>query len=225
MRPVLRGGKPQDASGNEIEYSSYQSARGELINRLGEYCSYCEMHLDASLAVEHVQPKKPEGAQTNIRKRELDWDNFLLACTNCNSIKGNEDVVLKDYFWPDKDDTFSIFEYSDGGIIAPNKNLKTQERKKAHKTIVLTGLDRIPTNDPKVSDRRWNNRRECMEIAKRSKERLQRNNYDDFKEQIVDTAKASGFWSVWMTVFKDDSGMKQRLIDSFPGTNKEFAYN
>ena len=50
MRPVNRGEWPQDNQRNNIQYTDYQNARGELITRLGEICSYCEMHLDSSLA-------------------------------------------------------------------------------------------------------------------------------------------------------------------------------
>lgn len=57
MRPIDRGMCPKDITGNIKKFSKYQDARGDLIDKLGEYCSYCEMQLDASLAVEHVQPK------------------------------------------------------------------------------------------------------------------------------------------------------------------------
>ena len=87
MRPVQRGACPQDADGNDVAFTEYMQARRALIERLGECCSYCEMQLDASLAVEHVQPKKPPGAAAALPERELAWGNFLLGCTNCNSIK------------------------------------------------------------------------------------------------------------------------------------------
>jgi hypothetical protein len=38
------------------------------------------------------------------------------------------------------------------------------------------------------------------------------------KDQIIDTVKAKGFWSVWMTVFSDDADMLDRLMVAFPGT-------
>jgi hypothetical protein len=84
MRPIERGAWPkQDAvSGEKCQFKKYDQARGEMITRLGEYCSFCEMHLDAGLAVEHVQPKKPPGAAKVDQERLLDWHNFLLACPN-----------------------------------------------------------------------------------------------------------------------------------------------
>lgn len=217
MRPIVRGNRPQKDA--PIVFKEYAEARGELINRMGEFCSYCEMHLDASLAVEHVQPKKPEGADENITSRELDWDNFLLACTNCNSTKGNTDVVIDDYLWPDRDNTFRALKYSEGGLIEPalDGDLET----KAQKTIELTGLDKHPLNDSKASDRRWLNRRETWDIAQRAKERLGRNDNADFREQIIDTATGHAYWSVWLTVFEEDPDMCKRLIEAFPGTATE----
>ena len=218
MRPVSKGDWPKNPDGTEIKYTEYAKARGELIKRLGEYCSYCEMHLDASLAVEHVQPKKPHGATAVMTDRELDWHNFLLACQNCNSTKGNKDVVIDDYYWPDRDNTYRALQYSVGGIIEPAKHLSSSEKTRANATIKLTGLDKQPMNNSEASDRRWLNRKEAWDIATRSKERMGRNNTEDFKEQIKETAVANGFWSVWMTVFKEDADMLLRFIEALPGT-------
>lgn len=50
MRPVERGDAPRI-------YRRYGDAIGDLEERLGTYCSYCERRLPVSLAVEHVVPK------------------------------------------------------------------------------------------------------------------------------------------------------------------------
>ncbi len=221
MRPVVRDSRPKDSNGNEIRYAKYQDARGELIKRLGEYCSYCEMHLDASLAVEHVQPKKPPGAANNIRERELNWDNFLLACTNCNSTKDNTEVNLDDYFWPDRDNTFRALKYQEGGLVTPADDLSRDLREKASATICLTGLDKQPLNDPAKSDRRWQNRLEAWDRAQRSKRNLEKCNTEYMREQIVMNAADKGFWSIWMTVFADDADMRRRFIDAFRGTCRD----
>ncbi|MCK5503816.1 MAG: HNH endonuclease [Thermodesulfovibrionia bacterium] len=218
MRPVNRGPIPTDESGNEIEFKTYQDARGKLIGRLGEICSYCEMHLDSGLAVEHIRPKKPDGVAENIIERELDWYNFLLACPNCNSTKGNKDVVPDDYFWPDRDNTFRVFNYSEGGIIKASDALSAELKDKANATLKLTGLDNTPLNDPKASDRRWINRRETWDIAIRNREHLSQNENDSFREIIVTSMTGRGYWSIWMTVFKDNSDMLQRFIKALPGT-------
>ncbi|MFZ4698895.1 MAG: hypothetical protein ACOYMG_02485, partial [Candidatus Methylumidiphilus sp.] len=40
----------------------------------------------------------------------------------------------------------------------------------------------------------------------------------EIRKGVVRTALASGFFSIWMTVFHDDTNMLNRLIDAFPGT-------
>ena len=133
----------------------------------------------------------------------------------------NKDVILDDYFWPDIDNTFRVFTYSEGGIITPSNELSPELQSKANATIKLTGLDKHPLNDPKASDRRWINRREIWNIAVRAKERLSRNDYDDFREQIVDTMTGHAYWSIWMTVFRDDSDMLKRFIKALAGTAED----
>jgi hypothetical protein len=217
MRPVVRGEWPKDADKKDIVYTEYKHARGELIRRLGEACSYCEMHLDSSLAVEHIQPKQPPGCLAPIAARELAWDNMLLACTNCNSTKGNTDVNLGDYIWPDRDNTFLALVYKEGGIVdvAPGP-----DKDRALRIVELVGLNVVPTKAvqaKEASDRRWNNRREAWDIAAKSRARLAVLNQPEMREQIVDGI--SGYWSVWMTVFKDDPDMLSRIINKISGTD------
>ena len=77
MRPVAKGGNPQAG-----DFADYQDARPFLISRIGPFCSYCERRT-TPLHVEHIQPKGlPQYAGLIGR-----WDNFLLACVNCNSTK------------------------------------------------------------------------------------------------------------------------------------------
>lgn len=222
MRPVNRGTCPKDENGNCVQYSEYTQARGKLIERIGECCSYCEMHLDSSLAVEHIQPKKPPGSSVINMRLALSWDNFLLACTNCNSTKGNKDINTQDFFWPDQDNTFRAFKYSVGGIVSANPQLGSQSLiDKAVKTIELLGLDKTPLNDPKASDRRWQNRCEVWGIANQCKAFLNKCDLPEMREMITITATKSGYWSIWMTVFEGDKDMLQRLIDAVPGTSTE----
>jgi uncharacterized protein (TIGR02646 family) len=213
MRPIERGNIPTDRQGKAKVFRQYRYARRDLIDRLGEYCSYCEMHLDTSLAVEHVRPK------THHPNLALQWDNFLLACTNCNSIKGSKDINLADYYWPDLDNTARAIEYLAGGRVHPHSSLAPAQKSKAQRTIALTGLDRIPLiYDTSASDRRWNNRREAWDIAVESLNDLNENDRPSMRRQIVRTALAQGFWSVWMTVFRDDLDMVHRFIEAFTGT-------
>ena len=143
MRPVIRGVRPIDDNGDTKTYSEYGKARGDLIERLGQYCSYCGTRLNTSLAVEHVRPK---ALHPNLR---LEWTNFLLACTNCNSTKGSEDVQMVDYFWPDIDNTFLAFEYSLGGYITVAPALAASQTTRAQATIELTGWTRLRRTIPR----------------------------------------------------------------------------
>lgn len=214
MRPVVRGEVPLNDKGNEKQFRQYQNARRDLIERLGGYCSYCEMKLDASLAVEHVQPKKHHATL------ERSWANFLLGCTNCNSTKSDKDVELAHYLWPDVDNTFRGLVYGEDGIVRPNPSLPTDLAEKANAMIQLVGLDKTPKTSVS-SDRRWLARSEAWRIAERTKTRLQRNNNEDFREQVIETAVGHAYWSIWMTVFADDPDILCRLIEAFPGTASE----
>lgn len=217
MRPIDKGKVPLDKNGDPIRFTRYQQSRGHLVSRIGTYCSYCERTLNGYIDVEHVQPKNSQG------HLKLEWDNFLLACINCNSIKGKEPIILDEYLWPDKDNTLLAFQYTDGGLITISLTLTTAIKQLAEKTIKLTGLDRYPSLDPlknpEMSDTRWRERRTTYDKAKRAEKNLVNCNVIPMREQIVDTATATGFFSIWMSVFKDDSDMLQRLLQAFPGTS------
>jgi uncharacterized protein (TIGR02646 family) len=218
MRPIDKGTTPLDKDSNPIQLEIYQQSRGHLITRLGAYCSYCERYLGGNIAVEHIQPKskKPQ--------LELDWDNFLIACNNCNSIKGDKEVIISDFLWADKDNTSLAFIYISGGLITTSPNLTPKILQLAKNTIKLTGLDRVPSDDPDINpemkDRRWSERRTALLRAERAYQNLIKTNTESMREQIVDTALATGFFSVWMMVFQHDSDILQRFINAFPGTRK-----
>ncbi len=218
MRPVTRGTHPVDDHGTRIPIKHYQDARGPLIKRLGDYCSYCEMQLDASLAVEHVQPKSRNPTL------ETCWDNFLLACTNCNSTKGSKAIELDDYVWPDKDNTFPVFAYYASGVVEVAADLDQDEAEKAQRTLDLTGFGLISPNRSAFSNRRWIGRRDAWNLAQRALSRLGGLHEDALRAQIIDTAVSRGYWSVWMTVFAADADMRQRLIKEFTGTNRDYQY-
>jgi uncharacterized protein (TIGR02646 family) len=207
MRPIERGD-------NSTVYLKYQEARSELIARLGQCCSYCECRLPATLDVEHIQPK-----DINPALRET-WTNFLLACKNCNSTKGDQAIILQDYFWVDKDNTARAFVFLIGGVIEVNPSLDENMKIKAQKTMELVGLQKQPPSNKEFSDRRWSNRKETWNMAVDSLQDLNDCNTVQMRQQIVRTAQGQGFWSVWMTVFKDDPDMLERLINAFAGTAK-----
>lgn len=216
MRPVDRGAAP-------AAYTKYQDAGPELRARIGDYCSYCERRIETNLAVEHIQPKSLVPALIT------DWNNFLLACTNCNSTKGNTPISLVDYFWPDTDNTLRAFAYFPGGLIRPHSTLLQVKATKAAATLDLTGLDRYPGNPgkvPTISDQRWRRRLETWQLAKKGRSRLADQNTVVVRELIVENAIARGMFSIWWTVFAGDVDMRRRLREAFAGTHgASFDFN
>lgn len=212
MRPVVRGDVPLDSNGNPVTYSDYKDARDDLIDRMGDYCAYCEVALHSQVDVEHVLPKSLNPAHA------LDWHNFLLACGNCNSIKGNKDVVLDQYYWPDQDNTWRAFFYEqdEPPQISSDSDVDPDI---AQNTLDLTGLDRVPGH-PKFSDRdrRWLKRFEAWSEAIEVSSLLAKVDTDEMRQLVVKIAQARGFWSVWLTVFFEDIDLCDRLLAAFPGT-------
>jgi len=209
MRPVFRGEAPG-------QYTRYQDAIGDLEECLGIYCSYCERRLPTSLAVEHVVPKSREP------DRETDWENFLLGCTNCNSVKGKKLTNETDFLWPDKDNTFLAFEYQKGGFVKIARGISRTNRRKATEIVDLLGLDRHAADGwpaPRARDKRWQQREAIWEIAERCKARLERlGRAEDAFDLVLEAALGYGFFSVWMTVFRGDAEMSRRLVEAFKGT-------
>jgi hypothetical protein len=217
MRPVTRGSWPEDHVGNRINFQEYARARRYLIERMGSYCSFCGMRLDAGLAVEHVLPKNPPSGLKPDRIG--DWENFLLACVNCNSNKGSGDINLEDFFWPHLDNTMRAIQYQEGGMLRPHPDLTGENLARAQRTVMLTGLDKIPSiEELRASDRRWQSRRLAWEKAVQLRKDLDRKDSDMTRRHIVDVATATGYWPVWFTVFVEDVDMLRRLRAGFPGT-------
>jgi uncharacterized protein (TIGR02646 family) len=216
MRPVHRGDAPLDADGNAVEFGEYKEARDPLIARIGDFCSYCEIVLHSTIHVEHVRPKsrRPDLA--------LQWSDFLLACDSCNSTKGDEDVVLADYFWPDTDNTARPFVYETDAPPKMAGGLSAADAATAVRTVELTGLDRVPGH-PRFSDRdrRWFKRREVWGIALLALRRLEANDTGENRLWIGQLAISRGFWSVWMAVFRDHVEMRQILLSWFAGTARD----
>ncbi|OBQ45703.1 MAG: hypothetical protein AN484_00395 [Aphanizomenon flos-aquae WA102] len=227
MRPVVRGK-------NTKVFKGHKDARRDLIKKLGEYCSYCEMRIPSSLGVEHILP------QSLFKDEKTNWENFCLACTNCNSTKKSpmekrwdsswkhlhitsaKIAARSEFYWIDQDNTFRAFEYSKGGFVKVNPSLASEEEIVAKATIKMVGLDKTPKPDMQMKDRRWMNRKEAWETAEKYLESLRKCNDEELLKQMQDMivihAVDKGFFSVWMTVFKDDPDMLNRFINAFPGT-------
>lgn len=209
MRPVDKG------AGAAAGYASYGDAIGDLVQALGRYCSYCERRLETHVAVEHVQPK------SLVPALAVTWANFLLACGNCNSCKGDSPVHLPDYLWPDVDNTLRAFRYKVGGLIDVDQSIPLPLQALASALHALVGLDRVPgaAVPPTAADLRWNRRREVWDKAKRASLRLQTADSIGLREQIAETAQESGMFSIWWEVFAGDVDMRQRIRHAFNGTS------
>ena len=154
MRPVERGPCPVDASGQPIRFAEYPEARPYLIEKLGDYCAYCEVWQSNALTIDHIEPR------LHAPQRERDWENLLPACFTCNSTKGSRRL---DIYLPDRDNTTRAFQYGEEGLISPHPQLGPEQQYKAHRTLTLLGLDKVPgtANAPSAADRRWLHRREA----------------------------------------------------------------
>jgi uncharacterized protein (TIGR02646 family) len=216
MRPIERGKRPLDKKGNPIVFRTYGDARGYLIERMGQYCSYCNQKLPASLAVEHVQPKdlNPE--------LELEWNNFLLGCTNCNSTKGKKEVILSEFVWPDIHNTHKALKYNEDGTVEVNDNITDPDlRRKIQNLIDLVGLQKYPdTSD--ASDRRWKNRKDAFQKAALALRLYRSSDAKGAGEEaatlVAKWAPDSGFFSIWLNTFEEYKEVKRELIKAFPGT-------
>ncbi len=222
MRPVRRNSSPIAG-----DYNDYTDARTDLVSRIGSgwsdgnhlasYCSYCERPISTGLAVEHIEPKKGPHGKPHLIGR---WENFLLACTNCNSTKKDKKVIFTDLYFPDRDNTFSAFDYLKDGNLQP----ADPGDQIATDTLKLTGLhkERRQTHDEQgrlIAEDRSSQR---MEVWKLAEICLQDFNTDPtnstVKNLIVRNAVIAGFFSVWMAVFDHVSEMKNRFVDAFSGT-------
>lgn len=222
MRPVRRGKSPQT-----LEFDPYKEALPHLISRLGPYCSYCERHLVTLIAVEHIQPKGLSAYAHLIGT----WNNYLLACVNCNAAKKDKDVVLSEFLLPDRDNTFYAFTYSPDGKVKPAARLDPSLRHKAASTLSLTGLDKdrsvvLDENGKEVALDRVGQRMESWAQAMVAQMLIARDPSNEaVKLMAVELAKATGFFSIWMTVFAADTDMCNRFIDAFEGTRASGAFD
>lgn len=224
MRPVAKGDTPKDDAGTEIEFSEYARARHYLIDRIDEYCSYCERKIPANLAVEHVQPKDL------YPLLELEWDNLLLGCTNCNSTKGVKDVNLSDYVFPHKGNSFSLFKYNAKGLVEPADNLPADLNTKAKAMIDLVGLDKKAPRKGTVAwmkdtDRRQKHRGEAIIFSEDYRKKYSNADQavrDMMRSFIIEAALDKGFWSIWMHAFEAFPEVQKEIINSYKGTNTTY---
>ena len=91
------------------------------------------------------------------------------------------------------------------------EELEPSERSKAKALFDLVGLGVQETN----TDRRRHKRRQVWDKAIGIRMLVK---CEDTRKLAVEVALGSGFFSVWMAVFRDDEEMCRRLKEAFPGT-------
>ncbi|MEJ5218910.1 HNH endonuclease [Cognatishimia sp. D5M38] len=213
MRPVVKGPAPQP------EYKPYGDALDDLAAQLGLFCSYCEQPITHAPEIEHVQPKSLEAGL------EFSWENFLLGCKSCNTVKGNTPVDVTLVGFPDMDNTFRGLDFHSDGKISIKMGLEEDQTELMSATVRLIKLHRHPSEPaaqdrPTRRDKRAELRRDVWEVATYVLGRYQADGTiaDLIAEHL---APAKGFFSVWMTVFADHPEMLNRFIDAFPGTARD----
>lgn len=191
MRPVDKGTNPGI-------YTNYSQARHILAERIGYFCSYCEMKVFNSIEVEHILPQNQGGAV-------LSWSNFLLSCKYCNTIKSDHNATITDYFWPDRDNTDLVFEYGEVDVISP-RALPQELISKATATINLMGLDKNPAGPhfPTQSDTRWRSRKEVWDIAMKNFNQWRKAPIQPMAVVIAHCSITSGHYSIWRKVFESE---------------------
>jgi hypothetical protein len=208
VRPVDKGPAPQ-------VFTDYADARDPLIARIGDYCSYCERPCDPY--VEHIEP------QSKYPHRASDWDNFLLGCMYCNTVKKDTYTGPNAYHFPDEKNTAYLFVYDE----ASNEVLTNPAITDPAMIIIgentreLVGLNRRLDSRGRP-DRRWLKRLGAWSIANRAHTRHYANLPIDAKdiESIRELAVSTGFFSIWLTAFADVPDVRVDLIRTFPNTRE-----
>ena len=229
MRPVDRGTQPAGYAPNLAQLSlpsgdditDYQKAGKFLADQLGLFCSYCERRIVTSLAVEHVLPK----GLAQYKQLALSWDNFLLACVNCNSKKGVQDSDRSTHLWPDEHNTFRAYKYQENGLVEViSENLSIQSQQKAENVKSICGLnlnhsEHWETEDAKQAAReRFGQRSRAIRCAKRSLARYVSEQSEELAEEIAEHAYDAGFFSIWMTTFEGYPEVRIGILAQYQGT-------
>lgn len=209
--------------------TDHKKAKPYLIKAMGEYCAYCERHIDAdNLHVEHVKP------QVSHPKLALKWANFLLACGICNAYKRHfQDTqrqvgALAKQAWPHLDNTFNAFTYDQHGRVGISSSLPANQQLMADETLKMAGLNNTPATAAryrelgqiyeltKRRERAWENALIALATYRASPTNLQR-------KAIVNQAAGAGFFSIWMAAFDAYPTVKVDLIKAFQASTACFS--
>lgn len=229
MRPISKGTSPIQNNFNKYEeafdYLVLRISQGSYKNiPIAQYCNYCERPIPTNLAVEHIEPKNGAYAKPLLEKV---WSNFLLACVNCNSTKGRKKVDFTALYFPDRDNTFAALEYLPDGLIEPANYLSSAQKVIAKNTIQLVGLNAEIKSD--LNGVALDRRTQRVNIWLLALDALQ--DYESAPDNlvhqkiIIKDMVATGFFSIWMTVFKQHANIRKMFIDSITGTRKSLCFD
>lgn len=220
MRPINKGDIPI-VNGIKKTVSNHRNWRGDLIDRIGAYCFYCNIPIKDSPQVEHVI------AQDIDPSKALDWDNLILACGACNRAKSNHPCLPTTHYLPEFHNTHLAFAYfssfsSAAYVCAKAGNIHAG---KANSTIQLCALDRNTTLvAEQVTDMRWKYRYEAMvkaELWRTEFNQWGHKQLSGFINLLRTAVEAEGFWSIWFDAFQDISDIRKMLVTQFNGTDLE----
>ncbi len=216
MRPIVKSTK-NSVAGQPLEYKPWRKAKSDLINEIGSFCSYCEKKVNrSSLHIEHIKGKKVRNnvgdlIYDNLKYR---WDNFLLACCNCNSVKGNKDIALTNPFLPHENNLVHFIKIGTGGAIKIKNGVNGNNLARTTAFINLVGLDREPSHpDYSDDDDRWESRLEAKDFADWQYQKYTANPKQTDIETIVKFAKSIGYFSVWYYQFLGHNEVLNALIN------------
>lgn len=212
MRPVELQ-SPLEPNGQLMNFvGDYRKAKLPLTEQLGCYCSFCETPAPlASLEVEHILPKKiyPDS--------EFVWENFLLACRNCNATKGVKDTRRLAPYLPHTHNLLCYVQFQYGQIRLKS-GLSNAEQRGTEAFIELVGLAKVPTTENYLeADDRWEKRLIAYEHAKKFKDSYSKNP-ELVLPLIIADAQESGFFAIWFFVFADFPPVRAALLQAFKGT-------
>ncbi len=224
MKPVEKGGTPS-------LFQEYGDAKPDLIARIGGFCSYCEVALiPQSLHVEHIYPKDPHP------ELELQWNNFLLSCTTCNSYKNihqgsvRQSNLERDYVWPHLENTFRAYEYRSDGRVEVRTDLSVSLQRASSATRRMVGLLLSPARAARYQDLGVaydgvSVRSEMWDIAQLELDDYLENPRASRAEFISRKAAKMGRFSIWMEVFKDRPEVRREFINAFKADASCFDAN
>lgn len=126
----------------------------------------------------------------------------------------------------------AAFDYLPDGTIEPSQlTVETGLQAEAQATLELTGLHKAAMYTPDINGKqvaldRVSQRMNIWLIADEARTDLENSPKNQpLRDWILRNAIATGYFSVWMTVFSHDPDMRSRLINVFPGTRESRCFD